>query len=301
MKYRNWLLVSMLCAAAIDSMAQQPSFESIMHAAQKGDAAAESLLGDIYRTGRQGVGRDYAEAVKWYKLAAKEGNAAAKMNLGTMYHLGLGVPKDDAQALVWYQTQVRIGSPMAIYMTAQIYQRGGEGVKRDLPEAVRLYQKCINEGYKPASEALGELYYRGEGVPQDFAKAFTLLRPSALTGDANAELMVGLMYRSGVGGKKDPQEAAILIARSAEWGLVPAQLEYGAMLRDGSNGTKDLVEAYKWFLVASDRADAENKKKASAALDGMRNRVSTARIAEARENANLWLKRHPAPYLGQVR
>ena len=34
---------------------------------------------------RPGVPQDYAEAVKWYRLAADQGDAAAQNNLGFMY------------------------------------------------------------------------------------------------------------------------------------------------------------------------------------------------------------------------
>ena len=50
----------------------------------------------------QGVPQDYAEAVKWYRLAADQGFAAAQFNLGTMYYNGQGVPKDLVEAYAWW-------------------------------------------------------------------------------------------------------------------------------------------------------------------------------------------------------
>lgn len=38
-------------------------------AAERGDAAAQYRIGDMYRRGKC-VERDYAEAVKWYLMAA---------------------------------------------------------------------------------------------------------------------------------------------------------------------------------------------------------------------------------------
>src|SRR5713101_732600 len=41
--------------------------------AEQGDASAQSRLGDMYRTGGEGgVGRDFREAVKWYRKAAEK-------------------------------------------------------------------------------------------------------------------------------------------------------------------------------------------------------------------------------------
>ena len=42
-------------------------------------------LGDMYDEGR-GVPKDDKEALKWYRLAANKGFAAAQYNLGSMYH-----------------------------------------------------------------------------------------------------------------------------------------------------------------------------------------------------------------------
>ena len=50
----------------------------------------------------QGVPQDYAEAVKWYRKAAEQGNALALNNLGFMYGKGRGVPQDYVQAHMWY-------------------------------------------------------------------------------------------------------------------------------------------------------------------------------------------------------
>ena len=56
----------------------------------------------MYANGR-GVLKDDAEAVRWYRLAADQGDATAKSNLGFMYTNGRGVLKDDAEAMRWYR------------------------------------------------------------------------------------------------------------------------------------------------------------------------------------------------------
>ena len=62
-------------------------------AAEQGDASAQYNLALMYDNG-EGVPQDYAEAVKWYRLAAEQGIAAAQVNLGVMYANGEGVPQD---------------------------------------------------------------------------------------------------------------------------------------------------------------------------------------------------------------
>jgi TPR repeat protein len=59
----------------------------IRKAADQGDAAAQTSLGEMY-LGGLGVARNNAEAAKWYGKAADQGDASAENHLGV---LGVGV------------------------------------------------------------------------------------------------------------------------------------------------------------------------------------------------------------------
>jgi TPR repeat protein len=80
------------------------------------------------------VPQDEKEAVKWYRLAAEQGNAAAQYNLSLMYANGQGVPQDDKEAVKWTR------------MAAE-------------------------QGYAAAQLSLGVMYANGQGVPQDEKEA----------------------------------------------------------------------------------------------------------------------------------
>ena len=54
----------------------------------------------MYANGR-GVPQDDAEAVRWLRLAAEQGNARGQYGLGLMYANGRGVPQDDVTAHIW--------------------------------------------------------------------------------------------------------------------------------------------------------------------------------------------------------
>ena len=62
-------------------------------AAVQGDAEAQRSLGEMYHEGL-GVEQDYKEAVKWWKLAAEQGNDEAQFNLGVVYDKGQEVPQN---------------------------------------------------------------------------------------------------------------------------------------------------------------------------------------------------------------
>jgi uncharacterized protein len=63
----------------------------------------------MYKNGN-GVVQDYAEAVKWYRLAAEQGYADAQYNLGLMYDYGNGVVQDYAEAVKWYRLAAEQGN-----------------------------------------------------------------------------------------------------------------------------------------------------------------------------------------------
>jgi uncharacterized protein len=73
--------------------------------ADSGDALAQFYLGETYRRG-QGVPKDYAQAVIWYRKAADQGQVTAAFVLGAMYEQGQGVPQDYIQAYTWYNITV---------------------------------------------------------------------------------------------------------------------------------------------------------------------------------------------------
>ena len=50
----------------------------------------------------KGVPENDAEAVKWFRLAAEQGEAKAQYFLGEMYALGEGVLRSGAAAADWY-------------------------------------------------------------------------------------------------------------------------------------------------------------------------------------------------------
>jgi uncharacterized protein len=88
------------------------------------------------------VPQDYAEAVKWLRLAADQGEGFAQNNLGVMYAHGQGVPQDYAEAVKWYR-------------------------------------RAADQGLAPAQSLLGEMYANGEGVPQDYVQAYVWLNLAA--------------------------------------------------------------------------------------------------------------------------
>src|SRR6266496_54861 len=54
--------------------------QELIAAAHRGDPDSQSRLGDLYRTGDEHTKQDYTEALRWYRLAAEQGDPNAQNN-----------------------------------------------------------------------------------------------------------------------------------------------------------------------------------------------------------------------------
>ena len=70
------------------------------------------------------------------KIEAEKGNAPAQFNLGLMYDNGRGVPKDEAEAVKWYRKAADQGDVVVVQVFTdeqrcqQKLSLSGRGVKR---------------------------------------------------------------------------------------------------------------------------------------------------------------------------
>jgi TPR repeat protein len=69
-------------------------------------------MGFMHSNGK-GVAGNYPEAIRWYRMAAEQGNASALSNLGFMFDHGQGVEQDDARALMYYNKAAKRGDVYA--------------------------------------------------------------------------------------------------------------------------------------------------------------------------------------------
>lgn len=79
-----------------------------------GDAAAQNMVGKYYFEGIISLHPDYAEAARWYRKAAEQGNVDAQNNLGWMYINGYGVKKDEKEAKIWFEKAAEGGCVLAL-------------------------------------------------------------------------------------------------------------------------------------------------------------------------------------------
>src|SRR5918999_4934247 len=80
----------------------QPPRPGLRERAAAGDPEAQFNLAKNYETGRAGYKKDFAEAERWYRQAAVQGDPFAQASLGILYRFGKGVPRDYVQAYMWF-------------------------------------------------------------------------------------------------------------------------------------------------------------------------------------------------------
>jgi TPR repeat protein len=154
-------------------------------AADHGNSIGRWAMGNFYQSG-DGVERDMAMALTMYRGAAKHGFVPAEARLGWIYQHGInGVHRDDAEALHWYRLAAAGRSPIGLNGLA-VYYRRGILVPRDDAQAMRLFRQAADEGSPLAAYNLGLMYANGHGVPVDRRQARAWFEKAAAAGNQPA-------------------------------------------------------------------------------------------------------------------
>ena len=114
------VLVGISALAPTTRLHAQQTLDELLALADQGSAAAQYSLGLMYDEGLGVFPQDYAEAARWFRLAADQGFADAQFSLGYKYNLGQGVPQDDAEAVRWYRLAADQGLDVAQYNLGRV-------------------------------------------------------------------------------------------------------------------------------------------------------------------------------------
>jgi TPR repeat protein len=144
-----FILLSLISASVLAESAEKGEFNETQRLALEGDSSAQFDLGLMYYKG-QGVGQDYAQALKWFKMAAEHGIPEAQFNLGIMYS------NEEAS---WHS----------------------------FAEAIKWFQKAAKQNYTKAQYNIGVMYILGEGVQPNNIKAYAWLSLAYDNGEQRAK------------------------------------------------------------------------------------------------------------------
>ncbi|HLY18551.1 MAG TPA: serine/threonine-protein kinase [Bryobacteraceae bacterium] len=125
-------------------------------AADLGGTCGMTALGEYYLEEVNDAPRDGKEALRWFRKAGDAGDAAAMLQVGACYELGVGAAADDQVAATWYGKAAGRGNAAAMFNLGQMYE-SGRGVTRDLEKARDMYIKSAAAGNADARSRLAHL------------------------------------------------------------------------------------------------------------------------------------------------
>jgi TPR repeat protein len=105
-----------------------------------------------------GVAQDYAQAAKWYELAAEQNHILAQLNLATLYGQGHGVARDQTKSLMWLTRAAKLGNAAAQYKLgihqhlASRMARAGSAAEGRI-EALKWVRLSAGQNYRHANNA----------------------------------------------------------------------------------------------------------------------------------------------------
>jgi TPR repeat protein len=221
------------------------------------DAAAMTLLGEIYRDGLV-VRQDLGEAARWYRLASGLGDKNAQFQLGVML-LEDGEPKDKAAARALFEKAAAQNHAGALYNLGVLAIQGDETTKSDFAKAADYFKRAADAGDDNGAYSYGVLVRDGKGVPLDTTLAAAWLKRAADGGIISGQVEYAIMLFNGIGVERDEEGAAKIFKLAAARKNPIAQNRLAHLYLIGRGVPKDILQVALWhsFAKAAGIEDAE--------------------------------------------
>jgi hypothetical protein len=178
----DWDAMLGYSGVARDSVFASEQISLARQRAIAGSTFDQENLGRAYFNGF-GIMPDVQQAIRWYEMAAMQGDLSAEFNLASIYEHA-AVP-DYKEAMKWYEMAAAHGNATAINNMAFMYENG-KGVRQDYGKAAALYLQSANKGFPRAAFHIGTLYEHGLGVAKNPDRAVAWMKNAAQSGDIDA-------------------------------------------------------------------------------------------------------------------
>lgn len=255
------------------------AIEWFLKSSELGYSDSQYMLGMIYET----IGEDENQkenAIKYYKLAAKQSHPYAQYALGVLaleeknwheaekqlesaafqqyalaaYTLGKYYherdPKHPLKAFEWFMLAAKQAHVEACYYVGLYYQNG-KGVKQDIKQAVIWYEKAAAQKDKDALYHLAMILIRQP--EKDYEIIAKLLEQAAAQDHRNAQYNLAVMYQKGDGVVQNNQKALFWYEKAASHKLAIAQYNLGMIYFEGKLVEKDELKAKELWQQAADQ------------------------------------------------
>ena len=156
-------------------------------ASDLGNSIAQYNLGHMYHRGENAkMVKDDKEALKFWKLAAEQGDAKAMVNIGLKYEDEQSALYNPKESVKWLQLAAKNNESHGQFLLAYRYHFG-VGVVKDYQQALKLYQLSAAQGNLRAQHNLGVMYGNGEGVDEDPVIAYMWFNIAVINGHQHSE------------------------------------------------------------------------------------------------------------------
>lgn len=219
---RRLFTITLSLIAAITVSAQvSDKAKALMAKAEAGDVFAQNDLGMLYNNGTEGLPKDKAKALAWFKKAAAQGLFRSIENVADVYFTS----GNKAEAAKWYQILADNYYCHAMFNIANFTHVGTAGFTKDPYRAFKLYHEAALAGSGNAQNNLGDAYKDGKGTDVNKQEAFKWYYIGAMKGNKFAEYNLAVCYWEGIGCKVDYVGALEFYTKASNHGFEPGQQE----------------------------------------------------------------------------
>ena len=246
--------------------------------ADKGLAAANRILGQIYENGvgtdGADVKQDVTKAFDYFTKAANGKDPQALFRLGNAFETGIvkdpkGKRDDTSNILIQpnpksaldlYRLAAQNNLAEAFYNVG-VYYETGTVVDKDPAKAFTFHMKAATAGIVQAMNRLAGLYANGTGTTQDLVAAAGWYQKAAEMNFAPAQIALGIMYEQGAGVRQNRTVAMGHYSDAAQQGVALAMLRLANLYAVGVvPGTPDFPKAWAYAKQADDVAQNSGNK-----------------------------------------
>lgn len=253
-------------------------FAHALSQAKEGDISSQLYVAHGYEWGI-GIDIDYAEAFKWYNLAAEQDNPIAQFHVGRFYANGWAMKENKEMALSYFKKAAlkkelkereyeilfcihdfilvyqemtescdvllalaQQGNHLAQYKIGLFYAVGVKLIQNEKEALV-----CFKEAGRFVARAS---YYAGILLEQShyYTKAFDWYRIAAQQNDGEAIYKMGYFYENGLGIDRNYLKAFECYMQAAEMKHIDAQLKVAFFYENGLGIEQDYNKALKLYL-----------------------------------------------------
>ncbi|MBF0284822.1 MAG: sel1 repeat family protein [Magnetococcales bacterium] len=269
----------------------------IRKAAESGLPIAQFIYANMAWKGLPGGVPNEAEALRWFKTAAEQGDVFSQNQMAKLYFFGNLVPQSKEEAIRWAKKAAEQGDGDSELLLGVIYLNSAKPLG-DPEQAALWLKKAVSHGEGDAAYHLARLYFYGiGGATRDPVTAAQWARQGAEQGFSAAQGLLGRMYFVGMGVERDVKASIHWLVRAAEQGDALAMHTLSATPPRGGELEPEAI--YQWVLLCMKHPELSNYdgmeshlKKIKKELDGV---LTKEEKAEGRRRAKEWRARQESP------